>query len=156
MCLPLKTTITNDSNQRIKIDFLNGETTNPERLNLDPGEIVSRGSVRELSAIRFDIIINPKGPDNNERLGGFAFTNWRNAPSEVGSDTFGFKSEFEGLGYAQEYNSRKNKTAVTWGLLRDRDQPDLGLAPSPTVQTEAFFPGHEIFWDFRILTVPDA
>lgn len=113
----------NDANERVKIKI--ARKGNDEIINVEPGKhFRTSGSVNFGFDIEVDIIINPKGPDNNERLGDFKFNNPAVGSPSARSTSFywtalspiissGSRLYVE---YKNKYDREKSRTKVVWGL----------------------------------------
>ena len=183
MALPTRVNIINDSSERIKVKIDNDRDPKfDEIINIEPGSRLDdiEGSVwgRGKFDVIVDFIINPTGPDNNTRLGGFKFDNPFIGDPNVRSNEFttlliDYGDSFGTLDELPEYNlesklyQSKYKPKSYWGRLDSSLLDDLRFplnfngpnallinsAPKPTFTVEAFFNDSEAgakVWDLRI------
>lgn len=123
--------IINDSDQRIKIK---AQFPSDQTKNLDPGEdFVLQGSVsgRGRWDVKFDVIVNPSGPDNNTRLDTWTFDNpvFAYARSE-----YARAQEAVWYGRRAQDSGERGKLPVETGYwhratARDKRELDWGLEP---------------------------
>ena len=170
MVLPTRVKFVNETDQRIKLRL--GKKDN-QIVNLAPGDVFSAsGSVNFAFDIEVDIIINPKGPDNNTYLGEFRFNNPAVGSPNVRSDDFRYYEPVTldaGI-YEQKFIRDDTPRYVTWGsvpgeLKTTRLQTPFGdlelskfqgFASAPLFEIKAF--SEDIGakdWDLRITAVPD-
>ncbi len=183
MVLPTRVNIINDFNKTIKVKIDNDRDRHlDEIINIEPGSRLDgiEGSVSGSGKfdVIVDIIINPAGPDNNTRLGGFKFHNPFIGSPYVGSDEFTTLDfdyrQRERFGDLLPYDyrltsqaGRENTNAKRkryWGKLDSGllDQEKslatnrallVNAAPKPTFTIEAFFDDDAAGakeWDLRI------
>ncbi|QVV66558.1 hypothetical protein [Synechococcus sp. LA31] len=178
MVLPTRVNIINDSSQTIKVKIDNDRDRKTDKIiNIESGGRFDsiEGSVSGSGNfdVIVDFIINPAGPDNNTRLGGFKFDNPFIGDPNVRSDDFttlspactgAHKCEKEYILYSQRNRSKYDFRKRYWGKL-DIDLLDkeedlfvntallINSAPKPTFTIESFFNDSEAgakVWDLRI------
>ena len=177
--LPTSVSIINDSSSRFKIKINNDRDQKFDKIiNIEPGGRLDgiKGSVPGPGRfdVIVDIIINPAGPDNNIRLGGFKFDNPAFDFPYVKSDEFttlgidsrdyiGIDDDFEYKLERKRYRSESDPKRY-WGKLDSSlldktpyyDEQNallINSAPKPTFTIEPFFDdsgaGAKV-WDLRI------
>ena len=172
MVLPTRVKFVNETDQRIKLRL---GKKDDQIVNLAPGEVFSAsGSVNFAYDIEADIIINPKGPDNNTYLGEFRFNNPAVGFPNVRSDDFYYFNErfFDGGEYSQIYNRGDSGLETKWGVLPNGLMPiritketdfekltlfeALGFAPAPVFDIKVSDKDVDAKdWELRITAVPD-
>jgi hypothetical protein len=183
MVLPTRVNIINDSSERIKVKIDNGNDPKYDEItNIEPGSRLDgiEGSVSGSGKfdVIVDFIINPAGPDNNTRLGGFKFDNPFIGRPDVRSDEFTTldfdyrqRERFDDLlPYDYRLTSQAGRANTNakrkryWGKLDSGllDQEKsvatnrallVNAAPKPTFTIQSFFNDDEAgakVWDLRI------
>ena len=164
MVLPTRVNIINDSGERIKVKIDNDRDRKfDEIINIEPGGRLDgiEGSVSGSGRfdVIVDIIINPSGPDNNIRLGGFKFDNPAFGTPYVTSSEFRSPMFKKRLVDSLLYDSKRDREQgrTYWVVFDETVKGDLAAvvnsARKPTFTIEPFFndsaAGAKV-WDLRI------
>jgi hypothetical protein len=181
MFLATRVNILNDTGERIKLKIDNNRDRKYDAIvNIEPGGRLDRieGSVRDGFDVIIDIVINPVGPNNNTRLGGFKFNKPSAGDPNVRSDEFttldltpnqrrgGWMYYLSRIAYFRDSLGKKYWGRFSESLLGDIESPYdiesiesnefgpqvallVNNAPKPTFTIESFS-GAYAEWDLRI------
>jgi hypothetical protein len=167
MLLPTRVNIINDSSERYKLKIdNNGDRKFDKIINIEPGGRLDgiEGSANFGYDVVVDIIINPEGPDNNIRWGGFKFNNPTVGYPNVRSDDFttvyysrdwleDHVLRMSGHPEKRYWGKLNENLLETWRRFEENTKVLINSAPKPTFTIESFFIdsiARAKVWDLRI------